>query len=556
MYPAPANGTAYDFIVVGSGSAGSVVAGRLAEAGHSVLLVEAGGPSHWLQGIPALAIYFLKSPYDWDFSYQWDEDVGGHSFNDGLMNYPRGKVLGGSSMLNWMGYARGHSLDYDEWQDLGNPGWSYKDVLPYFKKSERMRANTTVSQEYHGYDGKMGVEEQHEPYKLSDITLEAAEELGYRTGDVNGELENEGFYKPYQVSTSGGWRLGTYRSFVEPLLGKKSIDVLPFALAHKVLISGDKAHGVQIERFGSIYHYEAKKETVLSAGAVSTPQILMLSGIGPRDELEKHDIKPVKNLPVGKNLQDHVITNIIFAGEERGYTASPFVLWNPLNYWKFLTSGKGPLSHTGISNMGYVHTPANAEDEVRPDMEFHICPYDFGIDYGAGFLRTFNINKTIFEAHYGHRLNMYGFVILPTLLRPKSRGSITLKNSDPSAEPVIDLNTFSDERDVKTLVEGSKILLKFNHTQAFRDNSIRIGAADRTHCKDFEPESDPYFDCLVRHFSGTVFHPVGTCKMGPENDAGAVVDNREAIRLYLPIICYFIIYNFVRKRKIHKSQSC
>jgi choline dehydrogenase len=163
MYPMPPNETAYDFIVIGSGSAGSVIAGRLAEAGHNILLIEAGAPSHWMQGIPAMGPTFLTTPYDWNFSYQWKREVGGKAFNDQVMTYPRGKSLGGSSMLNWMGYARGHSKDYDEWQKLGNPGWSYKDVLPYFKKSERLLGNPGVSPKFHGYDGRMGVEEQIDP---------------------------------------------------------------------------------------------------------------------------------------------------------------------------------------------------------------------------------------------------------------------------------------------------------------------------------------------------------------------------------------------------------
>lgn len=270
-YPTPANGTVYDFIVVGSGSAGSVVAGRLAEAGHSVLLVEAGAPSHWMQGIPALGTYFLSSPYDWNFSYKWNEKFGGKSYDDLVMPYPRGKSLGGSSMLNWMAYVRGHSKDFDEWEGLGNPGWSYKEVLPYFKKSERWPVSADVK--FHGLDGPMSVQEQKDNYLLANVTLEAARELGYKVGDVNGELEDGGFFDPFQTTVSDGWRMGTYRSFVEPLLGKKAIDVLTFATAHKILIRGDdETYGVRLERFDRMYDFHVRKEVICAAGAVNSPQ--------------------------------------------------------------------------------------------------------------------------------------------------------------------------------------------------------------------------------------------------------------------------------------------
>ena len=299
----PENGSSYDFVVVGSGSAGSVVAGRLAESGNSVLLLEAGGPSHWLQGIAAFVGMFMISPYDWGYSLR--QENAGLALKDKVMLYPRGKVLGGTSMLNWMLYVRGHSADYDEWESLGNPGWGYEDVLPYFKKSEDFSGEVDDKERYHGTGGPIGVGPAVHSWPVADIFLEAMKELGYPLGDVNGKLEDTGFFDSVQTFQKGGWRLGTYRSFVEPLLGKASIDVVTYAHVDKILLEGggSKATGVSGRRFGERFAFKARKEVVVSAGAIGSPKVLMLSGIGPKKHLAEVGITAIKDLPVGENLQ-------------------------------------------------------------------------------------------------------------------------------------------------------------------------------------------------------------------------------------------------------------
>jgi choline dehydrogenase-like flavoprotein len=229
----------------------------------------------------------------------------------------------------------------------------------------------------------------------------------------------------------------------------------------------------------------------------------MLSGVGPHKELDQRGIKLIKDLPVGKNLQDHIIMGYTFTRKEPGLSWSTFMNANPLSYLNFIAYGTGPLSHCGISGMAFVHTSLNRKGDVRPDLQFHVTPIDYGTDYGVGFYKLFNINQTVWDAVYGHRLELYGFSIIPTLLRPKSRGQISLKNSDPRAEPVIDLNYFSDIRDVKVLAEGLKMVSRFADTNVFQKYEISPVLPD-PFCKDFQPDSDGYNECYVRRNSGRV----------------------------------------------------
>ncbi len=286
----------FDFIVVGSGSAGSVVAGRLAEAGHEVLLVEAGGPPNWMMSIPALMASAQFTSYDWQYKTVPQKHTL-QALKERKSNWPRGKVLGGSSQLNSMAYVRGNAKDFDEWAALGNRGWSYKDVLPFFTKSEDFYGSKdSIDLEYHGKGGLMGVRTIPDVSDLSIAFEDGLGEMGISSGDYNGKEQNVHFRM--QANQNSGWRADSYSTFAKPFVGK-GLTVLTHAQATQVLFKDNSKEvvGVKVTRFDQEMNLFAKKEVVLSAGSIGSPHILMLSGIGPKQQLDKVGINTLVNLP-------------------------------------------------------------------------------------------------------------------------------------------------------------------------------------------------------------------------------------------------------------------
>ncbi len=531
----PANRSEYDFIVVGSGSAGSVVAARLAEAGQSVLLVEAGGPSHWMQQLVGLTPYFMRrdSPYNWAYLTE-PQDNAMRAMEGGRLHVPRGKVLGGTSMLNWAIYIRGHSGDYDEWEAMGNPGWGYKDVLTYFKKSEDFAGEVENKERYHGVGGPLGVQHGAHDYPVDDVFRDGWQELGYSVGDLNGNLEDGGFAAPAQMTQKGGLRLGTYKSFVQPILGKVNLTVLPHAMVSRVLIEGGRARGVRLERFGETLTYVASKEVVLSAGAIGSPQILMLSGVGPKEHLEEVGIPLEKDLPVGENLQEHLLGTVQFLTEQRGVSPSPTYSMNPLNYLEAFWSGKGPLVSSNVNTVGFISSPGgrrSQEEATRPDIEVLLVAFTAWADYGLSMRETFGVAKDSFDNYLGRYVGKYeGLTAIASLLRPKSRGAVRLRSGHVDDHPSINFNYLSDQDDVDVLVEGYKALLRLEGTRAFRQAGLRAVGPDGSLCGDREPLTDEYWECHARHWTLSNFHPTSTCRMGPDGDEAAVVDPRLRVR--------------------------
>ena len=529
----PSEDSNYDFIIVGSGSSGSVVTARLAEEGYSVLLVEAGGPSHWMQGIIAYAPYFMMSAYDWAYQIKPDGKAG-KAYKGKTMHFPRGKVLGGSSMLNWCIYMRGHSKDYDEWEKLGNPGWGYKDVLPLFKKTEDFSGEVENREKYHGTGGPQGVQTTPHTYKVSDYTKEALKELGYPIGDVNGASENEGFMDRIQVFLTKGWRMGAYRSFVAPLLGKGAkIDVASYSLATNLIFEGKKVVGVEVKRFGKALKYKAAKEVIVSGGAIGSPQLLMLSGIGPKKHLDEHKIKVLQDLPVGNNLQDHVMLDTFYMKPKENPRAalSPYFTLNPLNYLELFMNGTGQLAHNGLGINGYFHSTVN-DDPTRPDLQLHTMPFSHGTDFGVGIKDIVNYGDEAFKPRWDHLVgtDQEFFNVLPTLLRPKSRGTVRLASNNPEDDPIIDPNYLSHPHDLKTMVESAKFAQSLESTAAFKKVGFKFQDPDTHFCGQYKPYSNDYWECFVKHWTLTVYHPAGTCKMGPKPDKSAVVDSRLRVR--------------------------
>ena len=460
-------GPQYDYIVVGAGSAGSVVAGRLARAGLQVLLVEAGGPAPPLAHIPAMVGALQRTVLDWAFTTELQARA---AISTGRVSrWPRGKVLGGSSILNYMIYMRGHSRDYDHWREAGLEGWGYQEVLKYFKKSQHMELEVPDKDHYHGSGGELTVTRDNFKEPIVDVFMRAAEELGYKVGDINGELEDEGF-SPSQVTLKNGFRTGTYKAFAERESGK-NLTVLTFAHASRLLFDGSKAVGVEVTRFGRTLQFFARQEVVVSAGSIGSPQLVMLSGIGDSRHLEEVGVRPLHHLPeVGRNLQDHLLVPVSFD------TTAPLSIQladtNKLSSWlQYLSSGRGPLTSTGgLGGVAQLQTEANTDP--RPDIQFNLLALTGATDYGLVLNQNLGMRDPVTLAWMAPHEGKYSSCFGVTLNRPKSRGYLELRTNNPLDHPIIQPNYLSAQEDVDTLIAGIRIAVKLLNTTAM----LEVGA--------------------------------------------------------------------------------
>jgi choline dehydrogenase len=475
----------HDFIVIGAGSAGCVLAARLSEGGrHSVLLLEAGGPdSHQSIHVPVAFPSLFKTELDWN--YETTPQPRAADRRDYL---PRGKVLGGCSSINAMIYQRGHAAIYDGWAASGNRGWSYADVLPYFKKAEHQERGPS---EAHGVGGPLNVADLRDPSPLSLAFLEAARELGLRVTDDFNAGAQEGFGL-YQVTQKNGMRCSAAAAYLHPAMQRENLQVVTGALVSRLAFEGAHCTGVVYEKDGQVHTALAGREVILSAGAFNSPQILMLSGVGPGAALQALGIPVVKDLPgVGQNLQDHLMCPLSY------HATQPITLaaaQSEAELIKFQTQQKGMLTSNVGEAGGFVKLSPSSP---VPELQFHFGP--------AWFIFHGLLNP---EGH--------GFTLLPGLVTPKSRGNVALRSADPRQAPVINPNFLAEEEDLAVLVEGLKLGRKILGARAFdpyRGAENGPGAA---------VQSDAELGAHVRSTVQTIYHPVGTCKMG--SDANAVVD--------------------------------
>jgi choline dehydrogenase-like flavoprotein len=474
----------FDYIVVGGGSGGCVLAARLSEdPAVSVALIEAGPvDKNILIHVPAgLALLAQTKAANWNFS-----TVAQKGLNGRIGWQPRGKVLGGSSSVNAMVYIRGHRADYDHWAAEGNAGWAYDDVLPYFRRAEH---NERLHDKYHGNDGPLNVMDLRSPNKYTQPFIDAGREAGYRiTDDFNG-AEQEGI-GPYQVTHRNGERHSAAKAYLTPNLGRRNLTVFTGAHTTRILFEGRRAKGVEFRRDGRLEQIGAKHEVLMAAGALQTPQILMLSGVGPGAELAKFGIGVVHDLPgVGRNLHDHLdavqVVNAPMLKETFGVSFGGIArVLKAIPEWRDRRTGM--LTTNFAESGGFIKSQAS---EPIPDLQLHFVVAKL-VDHGR---------KTVFGHGYSGHV---------CVLRPRSRGSITLASADPMAAPLIDPNFLADPDDVARMVRGFRLMRALFQQPALR----KLGG--REHPRSAGATTDAEIEQFIRGYGDTIYHPVGTCRMG------------------------------------------
>lgn len=480
----------HDYIVVGAGSAGCVVANRLSAAGARVLLLEAGGRDDSPNiRIPAFMGTLMDSPVDWGYRTVPQGGLLGRR-----IFLSRGKCLGGSSSMNYMVYVRGNRGDYDHWAQLGNRGWSYDEVLPFFTRSE---SNERFRDRYHGTGGLLTVSDHKNRSRLTECFMAAAEELGLPfTDDVNGAQQEGCSYLQATIGKTG--RCSSAVAFLHPAMTRKNLTVVTNALTTRIIIEKRRATGVEYLSQGRLERAHAANEVILCGGAINSPQLLLLSGVGPGDELRARGVQVVYDAPgVGKNLHDHLYV------QSRFEIAEPLTLVGmseaeaEIAQRQYLEQGEGPFATNYIEAGAFLRCDPASE---YPDIQIHFV--------------------TIFGASYfdGTPPDRHGVIISMNVCRPRSRGDLRLNSADPLDKPLIDPRYLSDRIDLDLTIKGVRKSLEIGNAAAF----ATVGA--RQVFPGPEARSDEAIIDYIRRAANTVWHPVGTCKMG--SDPLAVVDDR------------------------------
>ncbi len=480
-----------DYVIVGAGSAGCVLAGRLSEDPDvQVHLLEAGGPDTAREiRVPAMFPLVFKSSLDWDLLGEPEPGLGGRR-----LYIPRGRVVGGSSSINAMIYVRGHRADFDEWAAMGCTGWSYDEVLPYFKRSED---NERGENEFHGVGGPLAVSDSRSMSPLVDAELEAAVQAGYTLIEDLNVDRPEGVGR-FQLTQRNGMRCSAADAFLHPAEGRPNLQVTCGAFVERIVFEGNRAVGVEYVREGRRQTVRAEREVILSAGAYHSPVLLMLSGIGPAEELQPFGIAVREELPVGRNLQDHCMVNLNYLTDHPGL----FGIFTAENFALLDREGRGPLTSNYPEGGGFFRTRSGLP---APDVEFHFSAapfFDEGLTPPPGS----------------------GYAFGPVVVKPTSRGKVSLRAPMPDAKPRVLCNFLTTEEDRASMLAGVRIALDIAAQPALRAlarEPLSVPASDSD--KDI-------WEWVVRA-SQTVYHPTSTCAMGAVVDSELRVYGVEGLRV-------------------------
>ena len=480
-----------DYVIVGAGSAGCAMAYRLAEAGRRVTVIEHGGSDAgpFIQMPGALSYPMNMGIYDWGFATEPEPHLGGRR-----LATPRGKVIGGSSSINGMVYVRGHARDYDTWAEMGADGWSYADVLPYFKRMEQSHGGS--GPEFRGTDGPLHVSRGTRENPLFDAFIKAGEQAGYPvTQDYNGQ-QQEGF-GPFEATIHKGRRWSAANAYLKPAMAGGNVHVLR-GFARRVVMEGKRAVGVEVDTRAGRQVIQAGREVIIAASSINSPKLLMLSGIGPAAHLKDHGVEVVADRPgVGANLQDHLEIYMQFAASQ------PITLYKYWNLWgkafvgaQWLLSGKGPGASNQFEACAFIRSKAGVE---YPDIQYHFLPIAVRYD-----------GKAVAEGH--------GFQAHVGPMRSKSRGAVSLRSANPTDAPVIRFNYMSDPSDWEDFRRCIRLTREIFGQEAFAPylkSELQPGPG---------VETDAQLDDFLREHVESAYHPCGTCRMGRASDPLAVVD--------------------------------
>ncbi|KAI7815416.1 glucose dehydrogenase, partial [Rhyzopertha dominica] len=506
----------YDFVIVGAGSAGCVLANSLSANGTwNVLVIEAGGEPALIYEIPGTMILLLATDHNWGY-VSTPQNNSCQAMRGRSCTEARGRALGGTSSINGVFYGRGHPAVYDVWEELGNTGWSYSDLLHYFVAQEHSQIDGDSG--YHGENGPLNVAYQKLPSVLQPLFFEGLEELGLEQVDYNGK-QQIGYSAP-QNTILDGKRVSSYKAFLAPVMDRPNLNVVTNALVTKLLLDGNDTVGVEFVKAGKKYSVNVDKEVILSAGAFNTPQLLMLSGIGPKEELERLEIDEVADLPVGKGLLDH-------AGYIPMFFSTNYTETTPLLlYLVQALLGVGHFTSIGAEVVAFIRTNDSLPEGV-PDIELLLIPpllsgavqntiaFNTG-DELANFIGSINLRTTI-QFYVG-------------LMYSRSSGNLTLSSKNPTDFPLINSNQLSDPADVEALYNGFQFVMNLTQTEAFRSINATYIDPNLSACAEYERLSKDYWYCHLRQAGMSYLHPGGSAKMGPDNDTSAVVTPELKVR--------------------------